>query len=183
VNSWKVILATMVIFGAGVITGGVLVHKTASQPPVRIPRPANAGTNAPLPTVTPAQLQRMEFLVRATRELELTVEQRDRVERIIREGQDRSRQIWESVAPDMRKELQLVRERIRVELTPEQRRRFEELMKRPVRPAVRPDGTPVPAPDRLRQNLPDVPDAAIQPRPLRRGDLPPPSDPIPVNPR
>jgi hypothetical protein len=170
VNSWKVILATMVIFGAGVVTGGLLVHNTGSPAKPRVQRPGPAASNAPLPTVTPAQIQRMEFLVRATRELELTAEQRDRVERIIREGQERSRQIWESVAPDMRKELQLVRERIRVELTPDQRRRFEELMKRQARPAARPDGTAVPVTDPVttpRQGRRDNPPQTTEPAPPR----------------
>ncbi len=91
----------MVIFGAGVITGGVLVHKTGTVTKPRVQRPVPAGTNAPLPTVTPAQLQRMDFLVRATRELELTGDQRERIERIIREGQERSRLMWEEARPDM----------------------------------------------------------------------------------
>lgn len=152
----------MVIFGAGVITGGLLVHNTGDPGRPRVQRPGNAGTNAPLPNVTPAQMQRMDFLVRASRELDLTPDQRERIERILKEGQERNRQIWEAAAPEMRKELQLVRERIRVELTPEQRRRFEELMRRPARPAVRPDGTP--APDRPRQNLPDAP-PLVEPAP------------------
>jgi len=127
----------MVIFGAGVITGGLLVHQTTGKKSPRMPRSAYA-TNMPPQTVTPSQMTRMEFLVRANRELELTPQQRERIERVLREGQERSRQIWESVAPDMRKELQLVRERIKAELTPEQRRRFEDLMKKQSRPGLRP---------------------------------------------
>jgi DNA-binding MarR family transcriptional regulator len=164
VNSWKVILATMVIFGAGVITGGLLVHQTGGQKKTRPPRVVSV-TNALAHTVTPAQLQRMDFLVRANRELDLTPEQRERIERILREGQERSRQIWETIAPDMRKEFQLVRERIKVELTPEQRRRFEELMKRPPRPAVRPG------------NPDDAPPNPNNPRINRRENLPPPTLP------
>jgi DNA-binding MarR family transcriptional regulator len=110
----------------------------------------------------------------------LTPEQRERIERILKEGQERTRQIWETVAPDMRKELQLVRERIKVELTPEQRRRFEELMKRPLRPVVRPDGTA--PPDRLRQGSPGSPDPGLAPRQPRREPLPP-VEPDPVEPR
>lgn len=124
----------MVIFGAGVITGGLLVHHAVGPQRARPPRFATAGTNAPAPTVTPAQMQRMEFLVRAGRDLDLTPDQRERIEKILREGQETSRKIWETVQPDMRKELQLVRERIKAELSPEQRRKFEELMKKSARP-------------------------------------------------
>lgn len=132
----------MVIFGAGVLTGGLLVHKTGGARKARPVRPPTAATNAPAVNVNPSQMQRMEFLVRANRELELTAEQRERIERILKEGQERTRQIWETVAPDMRKELQLVRERIKVELTPDQRHRFDELMKRPLRPGfLRPAST------------------------------------------
>jgi hypothetical protein len=129
VNSWKVILATMVIFGAGVITGGLLVRHTGGGKPGRSFRPSS--TNAAAQNFNQAQMQRMEFLIRANRELELTPEQRERIERILREGQEKTRKLWEGVAPEMRKELQLVRERIKVELTSEQRKRFEELLRRP----------------------------------------------------
>jgi hypothetical protein len=153
VNYWKVILATMVIFGTGVLTGGLLVHKTAGPKKAR-PARVTTITNTPPPNVTPSQIQRLEFLVRANRELDLTTEQRERVERILKEGQERTREIWEGVAPEMRKELQLVRERIKAELTPEQRRKFEEIMKRPLRPAARPEDAP--PRDRSRQGNPET---------------------------
>jgi len=175
VNSWKVILATMVIFGAGVITGGLLVHQTSSAKRPRQARTATS-TNLPALNVTPAQMQRMEFLVRVNRELELTPEQRERIERILKEGQERTRQIWDAVAPDMRKELQLVRERIKVELTPEQRRRFEELMKRPLRPQGRSDAAQTP--DRLRPGS----DTSVAPRLPKRDPLLP-GGPEPVEPQ
>jgi hypothetical protein len=146
VNSWKIILATLVIFGAGVLTGGLLVNYSdrtfrhpaelaASQlPPVP---PAGAGRErdqAVLATESnpvtranrsgpalPAPL-RKEFLTRLTRELALTPEQRDRVERIIAEGQERTREVW-------RVEWVETRQKIRAQLTAGQQRRFEELLK------------------------------------------------------
>jgi len=157
----------MVIFGAGVITGGLLVRQTSDPRRLRPDRPA-AATNPPALNVTPSQMQRMQFLVRANRELELTPDQRERIERILKEGQERTRQIWETVAPDMRKELQLVRERIKVELTPPQRRRFEELMKRPQRPVVRPDGAAL---------RPANPEAPVPPVRLPHGESSPPVAP------
>jgi len=47
----------------------------------------------------------------------------------MREGQERVREIWSLVGPEMQEELQAVREEIRRELTPEQHRKFEQLMR------------------------------------------------------
>ena len=185
-NSWKVILATMVIFGTGVITGGLLVKNTAG--PVKDRRPKNivAPTNPPPLTVVPAQLQRMEFLLRARNELNLTPEQHEHIEKIIREGQEKSRKLWEGVAPEMRKELQSVHEKIRAELSPEQRRRFEQLLKNAPRPGRPEEGQPPPQMrdrNRSQNNItpPFNPDG--QPRPPRRDYPPPPDNPPPENPQ
>jgi hypothetical protein len=162
VNSWKVILATMVIFGAGVITGGLLVRHSTVHRPQRPP----AATNAHPQAFTQAQLQRVEFLVRADRELDLTPIQRERVEKILRDGQETTRNLWDSVAPEIRKEVQLVRERIRVELKPEQRKRFEELMKKAQRPPRRDGATNAPKPE-ASPDLPlstNPPPAPTEPR-------------------
>ena len=150
-NSWKVILATMVIFGTGVITGGLLVKNAAGPVKDRRPKIVVAQTNQPPLNVTPPQMLRMEFLLRARNELNLTPEQHERVEKIIREGQERSRKLWEGVSPEMRKELQSVHEKIRAELTADQRRRFEQLLKNQPRPNPNnPENNPQQR-DRLRQ--------------------------------
>ncbi len=180
-NSWKVILATMVIFATGVITGGLLVKNTAG--PFKDGRPKKVviapGTNQSPLTVVPPQMQRMEFLLRARNELNLTPEQHDRIEKIIREGQEKSRKLWENVSPELRKELQSVHEKIRGELTPEQRRRFEQLLKNAPRPN-NPENNPPPR-DRLRQGNPGEPQFNPNgaPRPPRRDNLPPPGNPPP----
>lgn len=184
-NSWKVILATMVIFGTGVITGGLLVKNTSG--PVKDGRQrkvANAsGTNQQPVNVTPPQLARMEFLLRAHKDLNLSPEQNERIEKIIREGQDKSRKLWDSVAPELRKELQAVHEKIRSELTSEQRRRFEQLLKTAPR-QNNPENTPLR--DRLRAGNPGEPqfNPNGSPRPLRRENPPPPNNlPPPENPQ
>lgn len=180
-NSGKVILATMVIFGTGVITGGLLVKMTSSPPRNRPVRNVAVVTNAPVPNVAPAQLQRMEFLLRVRKELDLSPEQHERVEKIIREGQERSRKLWEGVAPEMRAELQSVHARIRAELSPEQRRRFEQLLRNP--PRANPPEGGQPSPERLRERQRQgerLPDGTF--RPVRReplpGEPPPPGDPV-----
>jgi tRNA A22 N-methylase len=143
VNTWKIILATVIIFGAGVITGGLLVHHVSPtkikqlRPPAAVLQP-NQWT-PPLrefPRRPENELQvnleqrRIEFLLNATRELQLTPQQRERIEHLVRESQERTRKLWEQVGPQMRKELAEVKEKVREELTPQQRKRFEELMKR-----------------------------------------------------
>jgi uncharacterized membrane-anchored protein YhcB (DUF1043 family) len=155
VNTWKVILATLVIFGAGVITGGLLVTYTdnvqrhqrrqmlaefqrVAQKPntnsaareIRVPLPANI-------------LLRKDFLERLDKELKLTVEQRERIEKIIGEGQERIKAVTQKFEPQVREELALTREKIRAELKSDQQDLFTELLKRrPVPPRDRPITNP-----------------------------------------
>ncbi len=161
-NYWKVILATVVIFGAGVLTGGLLVDYV-SHPHQKNPRrpQANAGaraaaTNAIPPRVIeiprPPLAEKMgkQFVQQLNDTLQLTPEQRVKIEKIIAEGQDRNRQLWTNVAPKMRAVMEEVNQQIRAELTPEQLKPFEELLRRPPR---RPSGTNAP-PASLRPATP-----------------------------
>jgi len=128
VNTWKVIIATMVIFGTGVVTGGLLVlHSEQMRGPrgPRVARPAQPAS---------AGGSRFEFLRRAERELNLTPDQREQVDNIIRASQERVRKIQEPVTPKMREELQQTKVEFRGVLTPEQRERFDELVKQQQRP-------------------------------------------------
>jgi hypothetical protein len=134
VNQWKVILATMVIFGAGVVTGGLMVrhgeHRGFRSPPrngVSANRPPQVGAPASLP-VTPGIL-RIEFLKRMGRELDLSPEQRERVDKILKESQDRTRNLMDPIAPQLRAEVIRTKEQFRAALTPEQQVRFDELLK------------------------------------------------------
>ena len=148
-KTWQIVFATVVIFAAGALTGGLLVAHVRPTRGARVDRSTNSrpanwqpapgdmmrrGTNELRPML---EQQRMEFLVRAQRELRLDPEQRARVERIIREGQERTRDFWEKTQPELRRLVHETREHIRAELTPEQRTRFEELLKqqRPQRTA------------------------------------------------
>ncbi len=125
VNAWKIILATMVIFGTGVVTGGLLVlHADRARP--RVARPA--------PVVRPGQQNspgnmRLEFLRRMERELGLTPEQQKRVDALIKESQERTKRLMEPVSPQLRQEVQRAREEFRDLLTPEQRKRFDDIQR------------------------------------------------------
>lgn len=185
-NTWKVILATVVIFAAGVVTGGLLVNYV-DRAKERRPRRVETGlgpwypqrrdvVRMNEPAMQPAlERLRMNFLLRATRELRLTPTQRERVERIIREGQEKTKAIWDRIAPQLRKELDEVRGKIRAELTPEQRARFEELLRQPAPRRSEPppgperrarDGRPpLPAPPPPDPGVPQLPPANPRPNP------------------
>jgi len=156
VNSWKVILATVVIFSAGVFTGGLLVDHVDHLRLKNFHRPqANADTHLqpsenhdhnparPSEVPLPRMAERMgkQFVQQLNDTLQLTPEQRGKIEKIIADGQEQNREIWTNVAPKMRAVMQEVNRQIRAELTPEQLKPFEELLKHPPR---RPQSTNTP---------------------------------------
>jgi len=136
VNNWKIIptivVATALIFGAGVCTGGLLVNyvqkgkpkavrKQAANPESR-PQASNAAlatTNEP-PRPRPPEILSKKFLQQLDTELSLKPAQREAISKIIDEGQNQ-----------MRKAMQDARLEIREVLTPEQRQQFDDLVKRP----------------------------------------------------
>jgi hypothetical protein len=133
VNVWKVILATLVIYSAGLITGGLLVRPPFRPFPGHPPSPVQFG---PMPWYLQER-----FLERMRMELNLTSEQATRLNRVFAESRERMRIINDLVRPEMQAEMRHTRERIVAELTPPQRQRFEELMRsRPNRPGEPPRG-------------------------------------------
>lgn len=154
-NTWKIVFATLVIFIAGVVTGGLLVnytsHDAQRQPDsTRRENPFRGGDfpggsrelRLPNPNNPQAQGLQREFLQRLNHELRLTPEQRERIGKIIAEGQQRNKELWDNLAPQLRREMQETKEQIRALLTPQQRVRYEELMRQ--RPARRPGETAPP---------------------------------------
>lgn len=153
-NVWKVACATLVIFVAGIVTGATLVRFAQGPKAWRVqqrpvvenrapvpaavspnPNPINPGNPAPTPPAPGAQngLLSREFVQVLERRLQLTRDQRERIGKIMAEGQERVRDLRARIDPELRKELQHAREQIRSVLTPEQRELFEQLMKRPAR--------------------------------------------------
>jgi Spy/CpxP family protein refolding chaperone len=144
VNSWKVILATIVIFGAGVVTGGLLVNYVDHSRPKNQHRPQAIADAHPqenhdqphtqdIPPPRLAERMGKQFVQQLNDTLQLTPEQRAKIEKIIADGQEQNREIWTNVAPKMRAVMQEVNQQIRAELTPEQLKPFEELLKHPPR--------------------------------------------------
>lgn len=141
-NNWKVIFATVVIFGAGVITGGLLVNyvqrcnpKNQHLNPVVTPATATnqarlTATNQPAQPVEtnklrPPEILSKQFLQQLDGSLHLKADQREAIQKIISEGQNQ-----------IRKTIQDSRLEIREVLTPDQRKQFDELVKRPFRKAI-----------------------------------------------
>jgi len=147
VNNWKVIFATAVIFGAGVLTGGLLVNYVQPSHPnkgVRKPAAASeARVSATNQLVHPAEAAKLrppeilsrQFLLRLGEELHLTADQHEAVQKLISEGQNQ-----------VRKVVQDARLEIREVLTPEQQQQFDELVKRPFRKPLFNTNAPAAAP-------------------------------------
>lgn len=121
-NAWKIILATVVIFVTGVVTGGLLV-RYAETPLLR----EHAG--APARAASHTSALRMEFLRRMHKELDLTADQRQRVDKLLKEHQENIRKIIEPLQPDIDEEILLAKEDFVDLLTPAQRARFEESLR------------------------------------------------------
>jgi DNA-binding protein H-NS len=126
VNTWRVILATMVIFGTGVVTGGLLVRHAG---PSRDHRPQRAAPAVHAAQPSPAGVMRIEFLRRMERELAITPEQHEPIDKVLKEGQERMKKLMETVEPRRREEFKKTMEEFRAVLTPEQQKRFDDLVK------------------------------------------------------
>ncbi|HEY2953217.1 MAG TPA: hypothetical protein VGK40_11565, partial [Verrucomicrobiae bacterium] len=121
-SPWKVILATLVIFTTGLITGGMMVKKFSLRT-----------TSLPLQQMapmTPAEpwLMREALLFQMQRELNLSPEQHKRIRRVLEESRENWKVLWEIMGPEVQAELRHVREAINEELEPNQRERFEKLL-------------------------------------------------------
>ena len=136
-NSWKVIptivLATVLIFGAGVFTGGLLVNYVKTARPKKITKVELSATNAVVvaastnaPTILSGksatrlpEILNKEFLQRLDAELRLNLEQHEAVQKIITEGQNSTRKMMNAA-----------RLEIREVLTVEQQKQFDGLVKK-----------------------------------------------------
>ncbi len=115
---WKVILATLVIFTAGLVTGMVTGNLLTKKAPQRLPPPLQG----------PNYIQKW-FLGRMTKELALTPQQVKNLDKIFAESRERIHILWDMLGPEMQAELTDVQDKIKAQLTPEQQTKFEELRK------------------------------------------------------
>jgi Spy/CpxP family protein refolding chaperone len=160
VKAWKVILPTVVIFGAGALAGGLFVnYRTAKPAP---PKP-------PVPWISFQE----RFQARLTAKLDLAPDQTNRLHKIFTESNERMRILWGLIGPELEKERQEVHASILTVLNPEQRTKYEEMLKQPPYRGPKSDKG-----DRgERPERPDWPDGPRRPRGgtnQTNGFLPPP---------
>ena len=121
------VLATLVIFAAGVVTGGLLVRNVL---PEKTAPPPGSGW----------QMARLEQFQRAVNQLDLTPEQRMRANRIARELQEYIADMTRIIEPELPRLVTKMRGDINQILTPDQRieldRRWNQIQAR--RPGNRP---------------------------------------------
>jgi hypothetical protein len=132
VNTWKVILAALVIFGAGFVTGNV-ARKISEAGKAPVAPPAATVRTSPRsgqPPLSLEQLRKVELMGRVQKDLDLSPEQHARIEKIIEDSQGRIRDLWDQVAPDIHDEYDDVQKKVCQELTPEQKKTFDDLMKK-----------------------------------------------------
>ncbi len=123
-NAWKVILSTLVIFIAGIVTGALLVTNV-----LHLRQNHSKPSNASALATNPWQVRNKELLRRMDRDLELTVEQHQHIEAIITASQERTKLLWKPIAPLMNREMQSVHAEIRDQLTPDQKKKFDAFAK------------------------------------------------------
>jgi uncharacterized protein YneF (UPF0154 family) len=125
-----VVLATVVIFAAGVVTGSLITRKTTR---FQIAQPFWG---------------RFEMTRRAVDDMgrrgQLTPEQHIRLDEIIRDHQELIADYFNILEPDVQQVFRKMRENIREELTADQRKQFEELSRKRVnnRPGDQPEKRP-----------------------------------------
>ena len=170
-------LATLVIFGSGLVTGALLMRSRGGSgvaggaglevgttvqgggPPASSPAGAGAAGTSPVisPSVPPGPSHesaiaaaassgpvaplfpgRFNTLSAATEQLaDLTPAQRRRIQNILRDGREHLADFFLLFEPDVQQVFRKMREEVRGELTPDQRRRMEEWLKQ--RPRRTPD--------------------------------------------
>ncbi len=141
--NWTAILAAILIFLAGTVTGGLAVRLYDLH---TRPRPS------PDLAARPGWTQRMELLHRLDNQLALEPDQRTRIEQTLRESQERLLRIWDRFNPEARAELVQSGERIKTILTPSQREKYERLSR--TRTSRRTNDTPLKDPRRDRTRPP-----------------------------
>ena|ERR1017187_7692598 len=151
----------MVIFGAGVVTGGLLVRQTQWPSHGFRSREQRAQPQRPQPPfpLLEGTLSRMQ------QELDLMPDQHERIEKILRASRENGRRLMQETTG-----------KIRDELTPEQKARFDQLLKQQQqqqRPR-RPEGF-------QPQNHPNDQGPPFQQPDSPPGNLPPPNQPPPAD--
>jgi len=76
---------------------------------------------------SPAELQSLQLLHRMDSQLSLSTNQHAQIEQIMRASQDRTKPLWDLIAPEMGKELARLQADILKELTPDQQKQLGDI--------------------------------------------------------
>ncbi|MCH2378846.1 MAG: hypothetical protein MK236_05420 [Pedosphaera sp.] len=126
-SQWKVILATLLIFGSGIGTGLLLSKRDA--PPIES-HPGELGKFAPTNSddnqhsLRPVFFRSPGFL---DRHLDLTAPQKEQVQSIMETSRERIHELSTPFRDQLRQEQQDVQKALREILTPEQAKKFDNL--------------------------------------------------------
>jgi Spy/CpxP family protein refolding chaperone len=113
---WQALVALAALFVLGVVSGALGAHLYYARSLERPPGPP--------PFLAPPMGHRLE------RQLQLSLEQRQELRRVLAESRHEAEALRRDLAPRLREMRQRTDERIRELLTPEQRERFERLQHR-----------------------------------------------------
>ena len=127
VNAWKPILAAVVIFTAGVVTGGFVVDFGAPKPPRAFPR-ERGPRNAEHPSGSRMEGQLNWLMKRIQRDLKLTDKQAATVESAFKASREEMKLTFEELRPRMRASTEKLKEKLRGDLTEEQLAKFEKYL-------------------------------------------------------
>ena len=105
------------LFVVGVLVGGFAVHLYYAK-------------EQPQPGERRGRFHAGRFIDRLQRDLELTVEQRARIDEILQQARVASDQLRREMVPRVRTRMEQTREQIRGVLTPEQQQKFDALHER-----------------------------------------------------
>ena len=130
VNAWKPILAAVVIFTAGVVTGGFVVDFGAPKPPRAFPR-ERGPRNAEHPPGSRMEGQLNWLMKRIQRDLKLTDEQVAKVESAFKASREEMKLAFEELRPRMHASTEKLKEKLRGDLTEEQLAKFEKYLRPP----------------------------------------------------
>jgi hypothetical protein len=143
----KILTAALVIFGAGVLTGGVTVgvaNRAArgGRPAVaKVLEPQPGMTSGPvldrvLPNIRPPGAARLDQSERIARELDLSPDQSAELKRILAASRARLVKVWKPLLPEAQAEVDDFQRKLREILSPEQREKLDRMQ--PPRGKIRP---------------------------------------------
>lgn len=121
VTSWKIIVATLVIYIAGLVTGTYLTDLRES--------PRRNGETRRDPS-SPRGPRMHDFIQRFGNELNLSDQQRTNITQILQTGQERMDVLMKEMQDPIREEFSRVNGEIKELLTDEQKNQFESIMER-----------------------------------------------------